>query len=402
MNAAFAVVETAPGPCLEVGQFTSGQPMLLDLEKLLAGRLLIQGSSGAGKSRTLRRIVEEAFEYVTVMIVDPEGEFSGLAAHIGATTLRADEIACEGLTAAALRGRRHRLPLHIDLSDLEPGELIHKAAAFFAGLMGCPTEDWANTVLVVIHEAHLLAPHLAANARDAETRRTGVAALNDLCSRGRKRGIGAVVATPRLATLASSVVATLQNVLIGLNVLDRDVVRAADILGLSAARSDRLRRLSRAILRLRPGAQLDADAGPRRAVGHHPHRLDPGSGGSGRSERRRRARLLELEALQASGAPARSASGQRGARALDAFLIDPAAPAAARIAEVLRRIAPNATTAAELAGHLHLEPEAVNAGLDLLADAGAADTIPRGDGRIARLSARLRLRAIDAPVVSLS
>src|SRR5204863_3068967 len=64
--------------------------------------------SGAGKSRTMCRIVEEAFDYVQTIIVDPEGEFGNLAAHIGATTLKAGQIAADGLTAAALRARRHR------------------------------------------------------------------------------------------------------------------------------------------------------------------------------------------------------------------------------------------------------------------------------------------------------
>ena len=44
-----------------LGHHSTGT-LSLDLDRLLAGRLLIQGSSGAGKSKTLRRIIEEAFE----------------------------------------------------------------------------------------------------------------------------------------------------------------------------------------------------------------------------------------------------------------------------------------------------------------------------------------------------
>ena len=46
--------------------------------------------------------------------------------------------------------------------------------------------------------------------------------------------------------------------------------------------------------------------------------------------------------------------------------------------------------------------DAVHGALDLLATAGAVDTVPRGEARIARLSARLRLRASDANVVGLA
>jgi len=149
------------GPCVPLGETPDGT-LHLDLTQLQAGRLLVQGSSGAGKSFTLRHLVEEAHDYLTTMVVDPEGEFENLARHIGATTIRAAETAPDGLTAAALRARHHRLPLHLDLSDLAPDERITRAAAFFAGLVLAPREDWAHTVLVVIDEAHLLAPHLAA------------------------------------------------------------------------------------------------------------------------------------------------------------------------------------------------------------------------------------------------
>ena len=216
-----------------IGKHSRGA-LMLNLERLLAGRLLIQGSSGAGKSRTLRKIIEEAFDFTTVVLVDPEGEFGNLAAHIGATSLKGCELTSDGLTAAAARARQHRLSLHVDLTDLDPDQRIIKAAALFAGLIGAPREHWNHTVLVCIDEGHLLAPHHAGSARDAETRRLGVATLTDLCARGRKRGIAPVIATQRLAKLSSSVISELHNILVGLNVFDRDIARAADLLGFSA------------------------------------------------------------------------------------------------------------------------------------------------------------------------
>jgi DNA-binding transcriptional ArsR family regulator len=380
----------------------NGREVMLDLNALLAGRLLVQGSSGAGKSHTLRKIIEEAFDYVTVMIVDPEGEFANLAAHIGATTIRAVELAPDGLTAAAARGRQHRLPLHIDLTDLDPEQRIAKAAAFFAGLVGAPKEHWTNTVLVCVDEAHLLAPHLAASARDAETRRLGVATLTDMCARGRKRGIGTVLATQRLAKLATSVVSELHNALIGLNVFDRDVARAADLLGFGKDDADRLRKLHAgeffaigpALCRVPQLVKVDPSITPH--IGSTPALM-----GSADFSAEQSRELLDLDKLQDVGARA-SAAPVRGTRSLDGFLLDPAAPAAVRIVDALRAIAPNATTATDLARHLGLEAEAIDGGLDLLSALGAVDTMPRGDGRIARLAARLRLRAADVPVVGLA
>ncbi|PNU06073.1 ATP-binding protein [Novosphingobium guangzhouense] len=375
----------------------------LDLGKLMSGRCLIQGSSGAGKSQTLRRIIEEAFDYLTTIIVDPEGEFANLAAHIGATTVIARDYANDGLTALALRTRQHRIALHLDLTDLEPDHRIEKAAAFFAGLLSAPREHWAHTVLVCIDEAHLLAPHMAASARDAETRRLGVATLTDMCARGRKRGIGTIIATQRLAKLASSVVSELHNHLIGLNVFDRDVARAADLLGFGGDQAAVLRQLppgeffafGPALSALPVLAKIDTTITPH--IGRTPDLvaaadLDPDESRT----------LLDLDTLR-EVAPARSThAAMRGQRALDAFLLDPAAPAAARIVGALGSIAPNATTADDLARHLALPATDVDAGLDLLAAIGASDTMPRGDTRIARLSARLRLRVVDTPVVGLA
>lgn len=113
--------------------------------------------------------------------------------------------------------------------------------------------------------------------------------------------------------------------------------------------------------------------------------------------------LLDLDALREinrGGAPALPA--RAGLRALDAFLLERHAADAARVVTALRAISPNATTAAELCRHLGAEPDAVHGALDLLAGAGAVDTMPRGDARIARLSARLRLRAADTNVVGLA
>lgn len=398
----FAAHEFAADTKVPLGR-ASTAPLELDLAKLMAGRCLIQGSSGAGKSQTLRRIIEEAFDYLTTIIVDPEGEFANLADHIGATTILARDYANDGLTALALRARQHRIALHLDLTDLEPDIRIEKAAAFFAGLLSAPREHWGNTVLVCIDEAHLLAPHMAASARDAETRRLGVATLTDMCARGRKRGIGTIIATQRLAKLASSVVSELHNHLIGLNVFDRDVARAADLLGFGSEQAGLLRQLAPgeffafgpALSSLPQLARIDPTI--TRHIGHSPALLSAADLDPQQSRS-----LLELDALRDPSACRKLPVPRQGMRMLDSFLLDPAAGPATRISAALRGIAPNATTAEELARHLGLPGEEVDAGLDLLSAIGAADTMPRDATRMARLSARLRLRVIDTPVVGLA
>ena len=50
----------------------------LDVNELISTRLLIQGNSGAGKSWVIRRICEQLFGKIPVIIIDPEGDFASL------------------------------------------------------------------------------------------------------------------------------------------------------------------------------------------------------------------------------------------------------------------------------------------------------------------------------------
>ena len=184
---------------------------------------------------------------------------------------------------------------------------------------------------------------------------------------------------------------------------DRDIARAADILGFSAREADRLRTLG-------PGEFFAF--GPALAATPVLAKIDPTiTTHLGRTPALRAAadiagdevhRLLDLDTLAEAPAPRDTTLTLRGTRALDAFLLDDAAPIAAAICGALRRIAPNATTASELARHLAVDRHAVDAALDILAALAAVDTMPRGEDRMARLHARLRARVSDVPVVGLS
>lgn len=405
MNSTTLAADAQTPPCNRVPiGMDQDLPIELDLDPLMAGRMLVQGSSGAGKSQTLRKIVEEAFDFVTVMIVDPEGEFGNLAQHIGATTIRAAELTTEGLTAAAVRGRTHRIALHLDLTDLDPEQRILRASAFLSGLISIEREHWRNTVLLAIDEGHLLAPHVAGSARDAETRRIGVATLTDICARGRKRGIAPIIATQRLAKLASSVVSELQNFLVGINVFDRDIQRAADLLGFDRMNTERFRTLAPGeffafgpALCSRPKL-VKIDLPVTEHVGATPALVE-----SAALDAEQAGELLDLETLRETGTQARDPKlVLKGRGVIDAFLLDPAAPNATRIVAALRQIAPSATTAADLAAHLAIDGENVDSALDLLVALAAVEAMPRGTDRIARLHSRLRQRLGDIRIVGLS
>ena len=58
-------------------------PALIDLEELLATRLLVQGNSGSGKSHLLRRLLEKSAGQVQQVVIDPEGDFVTLSKAYG-------------------------------------------------------------------------------------------------------------------------------------------------------------------------------------------------------------------------------------------------------------------------------------------------------------------------------
>jgi hypothetical protein len=55
---------------------STGSSRVVDLEQLLATRLLVQGNSGSGKSHLLRRLLEQSAPWVQQTIIDPDGASS--------------------------------------------------------------------------------------------------------------------------------------------------------------------------------------------------------------------------------------------------------------------------------------------------------------------------------------
>jgi hypothetical protein len=214
-------------------RLTIGDGMALDLERLISTRLLIQANSGAGKSWALRRLLEQTHGSVQQLVIDPEGEFASLRERYDyvLAARQGGDTAADPRTAKLLAERLLELGVSaiLDISELNPHERIRFVRLFVEALVEAPKHLW-HPVLVVIDEAHLYCPE----KDEAES----AAAVKGLCSRGRKRGFCAVLATQRLSKLAKDAAAECNNKLIGRSSLDVDMARAGDELGFSKA--DRL------------------------------------------------------------------------------------------------------------------------------------------------------------------
>ena len=227
---------------IDIGVTGAGAPVFVDLEELLATRLLVQGNSGSGKSHLLRRLLEQSAGLVQQVVIDPEGDYVTLAARFGHVVLDAEKCEHELATIAA-RVRRHRISVVLDLEGLEIDGQLRCAAIFLNALFEADRECWFPA-LVVVDEAQLFAPAAAADASD-DARRMSLAAMTNLMCRGRKRGLAGVIATQRLAKLAKNVAAEASNFLMGRTFLDIDMARAADLLGMERRQAEAFRDLQR-------------------------------------------------------------------------------------------------------------------------------------------------------------
>jgi len=226
-----------------IGCAPGGAEIRIDVEELLATRLLVQGNSGSGKSHLLRRLLEESAALVQQVVIDPEGDFVTLAEPFGHVVV--DGAAYSGIEIGRLaeRIREHRASVVLALDGLEVEAQMRCAAQFLGALFDAPREQW-SPALVVVDEAQVFAPAAAGEVSD-ETRRLSLAAMTNLMCRGRKRGLAGVIATQRLAKLAKNVAAEASNFLMGRTFLDIDMARAADLLGMERRQAEQIRDLER-------------------------------------------------------------------------------------------------------------------------------------------------------------
>ncbi|CAL79421.1 conserved hypothetical protein; putative ATPase [Bradyrhizobium sp. ORS 278] len=228
---------------IEMGQTAAGSAAALDLEELLATRLLVQGNSGSGKSHLLRRLLEQSAPWVQQTIIDPEGDFVTLAERFGHLVIEAEDHTERALQVAGERARIHRVSAVLNLEGLDAENQMRRAAAFLNGLFEISRDHW-YPMLVVVDEAQLFAPAVAGEVSD-EARKASLGAMTNLMCRGRKRGLAGVIATQRLAKLAKNVAAEASNFLMGRTFLDIDMARAADLLGMERRQAEAFRDLER-------------------------------------------------------------------------------------------------------------------------------------------------------------
>lgn len=199
----------------------------VNLQKLLATRLLIQAGSGGGKSYALRKTVESvaAAGGVQQIIIDPEGEFVTLREKFDFVLVGKDgdiPLSLKYAETLAHKLLETGVSAVIDLYEMKKHERTLFVKRFLEAVMNAPKSLW-HECLFYIDEAHDFCPQ----ASQSES----TSAVIDLCTRGRKRGFAAVLATQRLSKLHKDAAAECLNKMVGRTGLDIDRQRASEELG---------------------------------------------------------------------------------------------------------------------------------------------------------------------------
>jgi hypothetical protein len=349
----------------------------IKLPALLSGRLLIQGNSGAGKSWLLRKILEESAGRIQQIIVDPDSEFRSLAELLDYPIAEAHRLDLAGAAQLAARVRHERLSLVLDLGQVDRAQQMIILTHFVTSLIACSSEHW-HPALIAIDEAQLFAPLGGQGFEGSHVRKASVAAIVDLMSRGRKRGLAAIVATQRLARLSKSVVAEAANFMIGVNTLDLDIRRAAETIGWDARRAfDRLPMLSPGNFVAVGSAFTESPqivtigAVRSRHLGSAPALSAPTGLDAEASAERLGLQDLARQAEEAARLDEKQLP--LGARAVRDFVREPAFPLAGQVFMELSKVFPRGTTADGLATHLEVPFKKVTAAVALLESFGIVE-----------------------------
>lgn len=210
--------------------FALGEDCVVDLDRLVDTRALVQGNSGAGKSYLIRRILEQTHGKVQHLVIDPEGEFSTLREKFDYVYAapQGGDTAADPRTAALLAERLLDVGASaiLDIFELDLDARRLFVRRFVEAIVDAPKTLW-HPALVVIDELHDFCP------QDGEAE--SAAAVKSLASKGRKRGFSLIAATQRISKLHKDVAAECNNKLTGRTGLDVDVKRAAEDLGMTKA-----------------------------------------------------------------------------------------------------------------------------------------------------------------------
>ncbi len=176
-----------------------GEGVDVDAQAMLTGRCCVIGQSGSGKSYLVGVIAEELSRNgLPYLIVDTEGEYGSLKSAFDVIRVGGDDADVPlGVDYGRLLRSSivNRVPVVFDVSDeVEKERRVDDVLSTLYSL----EEKLRSPYLVIIEEADKFCPQIL---------HKGLNRVEEISVRGRKRGIGLIVATQRPANINKNVLA---------------------------------------------------------------------------------------------------------------------------------------------------------------------------------------------------
>lgn len=178
-------------------QIDRNQILHLSIEEMIGQRIAALGISGSGKTNTVATLIEELLPHLAMTIVDVEGEYFGLKERYTLVVAGRSEhsevpLFVENAAALAEMSLRRGISVILDLSEYDQDEMQAILLVYFERLWTLST-SLKSPYEIVIEEAHEFVP---------QGLRTPLKAiLTRFALRGRKRGVGVILASQRSAKI---------------------------------------------------------------------------------------------------------------------------------------------------------------------------------------------------------
>ena len=198
-------------------QINLSEDFNIDAQQVMTGRGCVIGQSGSGKSYLVGVIVEELCKLcLPFMVIDTEGEYASIKSRYNAIWVSesnpaADIKPSDRLDAVLSESIKYGIPIIYDLSDtLDKDASVQSALSELYSI----EESMKRPFLVIIEEADKFAPQIIRQKKNM---------IDEISVRGRKRGIGLLVATQRPANISKNVLAQCSYGFIGKLSIENDV-----------------------------------------------------------------------------------------------------------------------------------------------------------------------------------
>ncbi len=199
---------------------SGNKDIFIDAQELVTGRTCVIGQSGSGKSYLIAVLCEKLLEKnIAFCIVDTEGEFFSLKQKfeiLWAGGKDADiDIENVDLGDLIRKSVQENIPLILDLSDVMEERRV---VADFAGKLYEIGTELRQPYLLIVEEADKFSPQSKDSIKEIE----------EISKRGRKRGIGLMIATQRPSLVNKNVLSQCGNRFIGKLATENDL-KAVDL-----------------------------------------------------------------------------------------------------------------------------------------------------------------------------